>query len=355
MNYQKLELQFAQIERTISICRNSFPNHHQKQLIYNNLLQLFEAIKGSDYRNFNTPNLDNTKFCLDVIFHGIQFLDYKDESEIPKRLIFCLNQALNDWIPNGTNTYYIVISHNNNLTEFLFNYLDEGIVIAFNHWVTNMFSVSYKPALIQISKPKILFDDFLGSTPVYHELGHFIDNNYQIVKNLFNNPAFASKNKTYYEEHFADIFAAQYIGKSCIEPLNYNSPSTRNLDVDTHPSNEMRIKVVDTFLNNSGPNDAMEIVNHLKQAVVDRGCGELKIRNVPLTVDPFDSLTPIVLDDISKIHSLYSKGWEHWLNNNSVIRTSYPNPIECCNKINDLIKTTIENTMAPPVASATAI
>jgi hypothetical protein len=209
--------------------------------------------------------------------------------------------------------------------------------------------VSYKPALIQISKPRFLFDDFLGSTPVYHELGHFIDNNFQITKNLFSNPAFATKNKNHYEEYFADIFAAQYIGKSCIEPLNYNAPSTRSKDVDTHPSNEMRIKVVNAFLNNSGDPVVMEIVTQLKQAVIDRGCGELKVRSVELTEDPFESLTPIILDNPSKAHSLFLKGWEHWLNPLSTIRNAYSNPVECCNKINSIIKESIEITMANPV------
>lgn len=357
MNYQKLELHFAQIDRTISICRHSFPNHPQKQAIYDNLIRLFNGIKSSSYKTFNIQDLDNTKFSLDVIFNGIQFLDYKEEEEIPKRLIYCLNQALNDWIPNGTNIYYIVISHNNNLTEFLFNYLDEGIVDAFNHWVTSMFSVSYKPALIQISKPKFLFDDFIGSTPVYHELGHFIDNNYQIIKNLFKNAAFSAKNKVYYEEHFADIFAAQYIGRSCIEPLNYNAPGTRKINVDTHPSNEMRISVVDAFLNGSGDAAAMEIVNHLKQAVIDRGCGELKIRNVNLTEDPFESQNAILLDNAAKVHSLFLKGWEHWLNPSSSIRIAYPDPVECCNKINAIIKESIEITMtsAAPITATSAI
>src|ERR1035437_2697498 len=135
MNYQKLELHITQIQRTIALCKNSFPNHSKKQVVYDNLIKLFNAIKKSNYHQFKIEDLDNTKGSLDIIYNGIQFLDYKDENEIPKRLIFCLNLALNDWIIDGTNKYYIVISHNNNLTEFLFvNDLDEGLVDAYNLW-----------------------------------------------------------------------------------------------------------------------------------------------------------------------------------------------------------------------------
>ena len=34
---------------------------------------------------------------------------------------------------------------------------------------------------------------------ILHELGHFIDNNYQIIENLFKDPYFSSKNIIYYQ------------------------------------------------------------------------------------------------------------------------------------------------------------
>ena len=36
--------------------------------------------------------------------------DYKTENQIPKKLIFCLNKVLDDWIDGGTTKYFIVVS-----------------------------------------------------------------------------------------------------------------------------------------------------------------------------------------------------------------------------------------------------
>ncbi|MBD3636591.1 MAG: hypothetical protein HUJ25_04560 [Crocinitomicaceae bacterium] len=351
MNFQKLELHISRVERSITISRNSFPNHPNKQKVYDNLISLFEGIKKSNYKAFNEDNLSNTKFILDLIFDGIQYLHYADESELPQRLIFCLDHVLDDWIPDGSKNYHVVISYNDSMDDFLFRYLTEEVVQKVDLWVSGMFGVSYKPSLVQISKPKILFDDFLGCTPVYHELGHFIDNNYQIIEDWAKRFGFTDKQCSYYMEHFADVFAAQYIGRSCIEPLNYNAPGTKNMGTDMHPANEKRIQVVEAFLSGTGTPEAMQIVEDLKNAVLSRGCGELKIRNIALDVDPFVTSLPIELDDPGKIHSLYSCGWQHWLDLSSDIRRRHSEYIDCCNEINQIISETINLTMNPTVNS----
>lgn len=357
MQYQKLELHLAQVERAITHFRSKFP-HKKKTEIYEGLIQLFQAVKTSSYKTLSPDDLNGAKLALDVVFYGIEHLDYKNEREIPKRLIYCLNEVLNDWITNGTESYYIVVSYNKTPDNFVMRAWDEGVVKQLDLYFKTLFGVGYTQSLIQISKPRFLIDDYIGSIPVYHELGHFIEKNYQVVKSLFRDraflltlaPAFAANLLTaqmHYEEHFADIFAAQYIGKSSIEPLNYIAYNARKQGNGTHPSNERRIEVVNAFLLGSGAADVMQIVNDLKKYTLIRTGRELEIRNIALNTaeNPFEILRPLKLDQTQKLHSLYLQGWSSWLDPNSTIRKKYTAHLECCSIINSLIRDSIRLTM----------
>ena len=104
--------------------------------------------------------------------------------------------------------------------------------------------------------------------------------------------------------------------------------------------------MVDTFLTGSGAAPAIQIVNDLKTAALQRpGCSELKIRNQKLTENPFNTFSAAKIDNAQKLHSLFSAGWESWLNASSPIRQKYPDSMGCCSMINKLIKKSIETAM----------
>ncbi len=260
MQYPKLELHIAQVERLIAASRSTFSNK-KKEHIYNNLLDLFQKIKHSNYTNFSSENLTFAKIGLHIVFYGIEFLDYKYENEIPKRLIFCLNKVLDEWITEGTDKYFIVVSYNNTADNFLIRAYDQGYLNGLIPLLKSLFDVDYSQSLIQISKPKFVSNDYLSSIPVYHELGHFMDKNYQIVKTFSREPQFSVHgiSSVHFEEFFADLFAAQYIGKAATSPLD----ETRKTSAPTHPSNAKRVEVVNTFVDGTGPADCMNIVNQL--------------------------------------------------------------------------------------------
>lgn len=344
MIFQKLELHIAQVDRIISKLRPQFDDT-KKQEIYDNLINLFNAIKKSNYKRFAPDVLNITKHGLDIIFYGVQHLHYKEEKNIPKKLINCLNYVLNDWIVDGTKNYYILISHNNDVANYSLRAYDQGDIKILDRAFKSFFNINYTQSLIQISKPKTLFNDYISSTPVYHELGHFIDKNYQITKSLFRDSTFLASNPNenimHYQEYFADIFASQYIGRSAIEPLNYIAFDSLNVDQASHPSNKKRINVLETFLQGSGAQMEMDIINNLKAITLARCGHELKIRNIKLDVDPFDTLKPVLIKEPEKIHSLFSEGWVNWLDENSKIRQLYPDPFECHKQINFLIMNSI--------------
>lgn len=344
MQYPKLELQIAQVERLIAHSRSKFSNK-KKEHIYDNMLLLFDNIKKSDYSKFSSEILAYTKVALNIIFYAIEFLDYKRENEIPKRLIYCLNKVLDQWITDGTKKYFIVVSYNNTPDNFFVQAYNQEYLNGLNHLLKSLFKVDCPQSLIQISKPKFFINDHLSSIPVYHELGHFIDKNNQINFYLSRKPDFKtlSVSHKHFTEFFADLFAAQYIGKSAVATLD----ETKTATTESHPSNSKRVEVVNTFIEGTGPADCMKIVAELKQATLDRTNLELKIRYEHLKDDenPLLSLTPELIINANKIHSLFSSGWEHWLNPESAVRKKYPAPSECSKFINCLINQSIRLTM----------
>jgi hypothetical protein len=344
MQYPKLELHIAQVDRLIANSRSKFSNK-KKEYIYNNMLLLFNNIKKSDYTNFNSQNLAITKVALNIIFYAIEFLDYKKESDIPKRLIFCLNKVLDEWILDGTDKYFIVVSYNNTADNFFIKGYDQEYLKALIPLLKILFNVDCPQSLIQISKPKFLFNDYLSSIPLYHELGHFIDKNYQIIFNFSRESDFATHGITdvHFSEFFADLFAAQYIGKCTTAPLD----ETRTQSAPTHPSNAKRVEVVNTFIEGTGSPDCMKIVNELRRVTLLRTKQELKIRyeNIADEENPFLTLTPEILSNPKKLHSLFNAGWQNWLDPKSDIRRKYPKYDECSTVINELIRNSIKLTM----------
>lgn len=342
MSYHKLELHISQVERAIAKSRKKFRSTRKSE-IYQNLVLLFEKVKKSDYKVFNKELITVSRLALDLVFHGVMHLDYKSEGDIPKHLIHCLEKVLDDWIPGGTSNYFIVISHNKSPDQFWIRALDEEQLQQYNLYFNILFSISYKQSLIQINKPLFLFDNYLASVPVYHEMGHFIEKNYQLVKNLFrNDDSLKTKSELHYAEHFSDIFAAQYIGKCSIEPLTYMSPDDNKV-THTHPSNTRRIDVVNAFLTGSGSREAIEIIDNLKKITLERTGQELKIRSEALRSNPFETFKPIRITSPSQLHTLFSLGWNSWMSDNSAIRQKYPQSAQqCCDAINKIIKDSID-------------
>jgi hypothetical protein len=349
MNFQKFELHITQVEKAIKACRKKFKNP-RKQEIYDNYIALFKKIKKSDYKNYNFGILSDLRKALNIIFSGVEYLNYRREKDLPEELLFCLNLVLAEWLPNSSNDYFIVISYNNTLDQFFFKAYNEGFLQKFNLLIKNLFDLSYKESLIQISKPKFLLNDFLGSVPIYHEIGHFVDRNYQIIENLFLNPSFlqglsAQEREcagNHYAEYFADIFAAQYVGRAAMEPLSYAGYGLK--DCHTHPSTEKRVRVTEAFLQGTGDSDSIQIIEYLKKATLDRTNLELKIRNAPLIENPFILLSPVSIDK-QGVHGLIVEGWNQWLDVTQVIHTKYPKPSPRSTIINKIIKESIRLSM----------
>src|SRR5690606_31252360 len=102
------------------------------------------------------------------------------------------------------------------------------------------FGVEFRQKLVQINLPITLCKDYISTVPLYHELGHFIEKQYDVARYAFNqlfttgkplyediikyfpfieNQSIGRDQKTqiiynHLMEYFCDLFAAQYIGST---------------------------------------------------------------------------------------------------------------------------------------------
>jgi len=105
----------------------------------------------------------------------------------------------------------------------------------------------FDPLLVQLGVPRMYSNKPLYCVPLYHELGHFVD----ISNGISRLSSLVAPPNSQYElqhrlEHFADLFAAAYIGRCSIRALEIIAPN--NPTSVTHPSTTDRVALVEDFL-----------------------------------------------------------------------------------------------------------
>lgn len=355
MTSKDLEFHIAQVDSVIKLSRKKFRSDRKKE-VYQNLINLFQAIKNSEYHQYDILRLNFCRDLLNIIYVQVEFLDYKYLKDIPFQLISCLNNVVDDWIDNPELFSIVFSSNSKGLTDYYNWNLDERSINSINRLCNSLgFGVNYDHGLIHISQPRYFTNDFLSSIPVYHELGHFIDANYGISRYALDDAKFQlqkykAKNHdkeqlySYMAEHFADIFAAQYLTDLMTKVLNYTSFQVPNSY--EHPSTSNRIAIIETFLNGSGTSENLEIVHQLKKAtkiqtkrkLVER---ELLIREKTPSLNPFELDKKVMLSEPAEVHTLFSLGWNNF-NEGGYFVEKYPQPVDRLNRINFLIGKTID-------------
>lgn len=361
MTSKDLEFHIAQVNSAIKLSRKKFRSDRKKE-VYQNLINLFKAIKKSEYQKFDITRLKTCRALLNIIYVQIEFLDYKYLTEIPFQIISCLNVVKSDWIDNP-DLFSIVFSNNSKgLTDYYNWSLDERSINEINRICNTLgFNIRYDHGLIHISQPRFFTNDFLSSIPVYHELGHFIDSNYGISRYAVDDPSFKpqkydstnySKHQlySYMAEHFADLFSAQYLTNLMVKVLNFISFG--NSESFDHPSTDNRISIIEAFISGTGTPEDLEIVSQLKKATKVQTKRKLNERDLIIrekipSSNPFELDKQVKLSEPHEVHALYSFGWENF-NESEIFSEKYPLPYDRLKRINFLIKKSIDLTIPRP-------
>jgi len=347
MDYLSLELNLAQLHRSIQKTKTNKYSDIRKESYQTTLLELYEKLSNEDFSTMSLLEIIDRKKIIDFTFQSIQYLDNSTLTITPFEIIFCLEKILSFWIPQ--HNYIIVTSLDNNLNSYEINYsltLKEPI----HQLIEDRYGITFGFRLIQIRMPRYYVHDYFANVALYHELGHFVDSKYEVSKkyvissHIYDQTISPEANgakmtKRYYHcmEHFADIFASQYIGDSICLSLNYVSHN--HSSSETHPATAIRITKVEAFL--SGVTTDQLVTDILAQTKIL--CShDLEIRFKDLPLDDFDNLIPMEIDTDVDLHSVILAGWKFWRRRpNSLIEKLGKNIVYKI--INNLIEKSISN------------
>ncbi|MEO9872405.1 hypothetical protein [Ekhidna sp.] len=321
-----LELHFAQLEKAWSKSKFNVYSDPKKGDYHNLLERLFNKIKVEDFTSLDEEEIRELKVLIDFFFKNLEYLNSTTLNNIPFEIIKSLEIVLRSWVKDSEK--YIIVT---SLLDQMDFYFDPTLYTVQYYYdvIKERYSIDFENRLIQISLPKLLSNDYLAASVLYHELGHFIDKHFRIsetiVLEMDENPKikerliseeyipdFIADENDYLESHlmeyFADIFAATYLGNSCIKYLEFLDIERYNEVSYTHPSTLNRSKIVDSYLQND-KNTLLDLINKYTKLITEQEFIPI-INN--LSIDSFNHLIPEEIDSEINIHMVYEKIWGLW-------------------------------------------
>jgi hypothetical protein len=344
MNIKTFELELIQLEEAFSKSKNNKYSDHKKRHHFEQINQLFLKIKKEDYSKFNIDDLKIHQQIFYYLFKSLEFLDDSTLNATPYEIVTCLSRALKDWI--GDENFIIVTSLSNKQYSFSLESIGLEKSNQLKQIIKDLYDHDLQYRLIKINLPKLLVRDYLSCVVLYHELGHFIDNELNISNRIF-----IEKFKTYYvstpeqtaflnhtKEFFADLFAAQYVSNASNIYLNHIA--FENPDSETHPATEKRIKVVEDFLSRKKNLDIDVIQKMLSDLSLETF--HIRCKNIDAKKNAFLNTIPHeILDDL-ELHAVFKLGWDIWLDSDSNFLNKFPKT-QRYYIVNNLIEKSISN------------
>ena len=312
-----INLLLNQIAEQFSNSRNNVYSDCNRDKHFSNLHEIFESIcKINRDGNILDGDLPIFKHILTYILSDIQYLDSSTLNVIPYEIVSCLELALKDWIDDNN---LILSTHlSNDFNDFYFNpNINKEYFDRINTFLDSQKISKIDFRLIKITLPKLLSRDYFSTVALYHELGHFVDYEYNISLRLMmkkyplqTTPP-PPKEVNHYQEYFADLFAAQYISDA--SNLYLEDRSIGDSESVTHPKTSQRVKVVNQFLKGG---DFDNIISEFNE-ILHSFSKELKIRHVKRDVNSSNlyNFTPEIIDNDEELHYIYKTGWEIWKDN----------------------------------------
>jgi hypothetical protein len=256
-----------------------------------------------------TPPETSLRRLSHFIWQAHQYLAGSISKEAPYEVQFCLERALTEWAKKPC---IITTGLLDAELNYHFNAFDPWAEVRalFPHFDTQGFD----RVLVLIGLPRLYRHKPLFCIPLYHELGHFVDRHWGItpfihLRSVQNNGSYLgiSLSPPHWAEHFADLFAACYVGQSSTGLLQALGPN--NQANATHPATADRIDLVQKFI--SGAQDPrLDVIRNVLQQI---SAPALKVRHkVPDLADSYDDLRPLTIDSEEYLHGLFEASWNYF-------------------------------------------
>lgn len=262
------------------------------------------------------------RFLADEIWNLTQFLAGSTTKQIPYEVVYAVERAASTW----TNKELLITTAIVQESNFFFQGGNEDFFAA----VKNELGIELKARPVQIALPYIYRHKPLFCTPLFHELGHFVDMQNEVVATSMllspqtvgpDLPDFptaedmkdASQEQlkelrgltiAHRREYFADLFSVAYTGRAARGFLEEFCPGIAS--TDTHPSAEARLALMDDFLAGR-PNPIIDV---FQSALAARGLPSLKLSFGEVALeDTFGDVRPFMPTCDAEVFGLFDAGW----------------------------------------------
>ena len=276
-----------------------------------------------------------------LIWRALRYLSGSVSREIPYEVVYGLDLALRDWVPQPPN--YVIT------TGFLAepNYHFAGVPENFYKLAETMFGVRFDHRVVQVALPQLYKHFPLNNSVLYHELGHFVDERFGISKLMLliqqsTGQAGPISSPPHAAEFFSDLFGACYVGEAITVMIDSLAPDAASSP--THPATSDRKQVVASFLAGT-PNDVVTLCN---QALAAVQLEPLRRRFSEPQVDAqFDNVRPYVIQSHDEVHGLLLAGQKYLNNRIKNLNGMWAQVKEgdAIRMINDLVEKSLRNWM----------
>lgn len=321
-------------------------------------LQLLLEKLREDYREGTASEVptDALQLILESIWRATQYLAGSTSNRVPYELVYALRKAVADW---GLSDCIVTTSLLQS-SEFLC----ERVSSAPNDSIEQLLGIKLKFELVQIALPEIFQHTPLFCTPLYHEIGHYVEERKRLVTGSLtaNEQAWLGclpdaefvagiEDKTkrrkvalnLITEHFCDVFAASYISSAASFYIHEWVPSEG--PTETHPSTVKRIEVVEAFLRD----EKSPFVEMLRNIGRDNGENSLLVKRFeePDVEKYFSDFRPCEISNIAQMHGIFPAALKQLKSSicDATKRKAFPNHEDLILVINDLTEKSIRNYM----------
>lgn len=338
ISFQTLELRFSQLLRISNRSKASKFSDANKKDFHDTLIRLVEKISVHDFSQFSDQQLFENYHIIEKVFGWFEYLVNSTINQTPYEIINSLEEVLKDWIKDR-DKYLLLTSLSNKRDLFAFYYDDEPRLLRqIKSFIKDNYDETITYDIIRIVLPKFLSHDFLTAANLYHELAHFIDWKYRITDSILLKFGLSLKDdvRVRYREHFADLFAAQYVDMASCSHLCY---LTFEKDNGMYPSTRERIDLVSKFLN--GKRSAL--LSGIKNVVLENASRSLKVRYRKPSKNDFNKLIPVEIKSPAELHGVFVLAWDVWLDPKSTLRKKFSSKPDLHRILNNLVEKSISN------------
>lgn len=308
---------------------------------------LINAFQYIDFAIEDKYDIYNYRDCIALLQEWTGWIANQQYGTKPHAVIKCLDIAASEWIDDSSQ--YIFVATDGDFGIYSEN---PSVDLLFD-WIYQRFNIYIAYRLVHIQIPFHLDDDYLFNVCLYHELGHFIDSQLKVTDGMAliiceewykKNPNSGTTGRNCWEDNtivfqrhmkeiFADVFAAQYVGKKIIEYILFKGEDAMNRVTPFHPTPSFRIAMIEELLNDNKGN---AILDYMNDAITTISGNSLSKRDqtegVILTAGNL-TFSP------ANIHQVFTASWDTYLHHVETVGNNVPDSYNMtCRSAEEAIK-----------------